>query len=87
MAKPTPDFGALSYTKFCSRLSTCKVTGGGYIYTKRCDYKGTEYWKCDLRNVCNAGIVFKNGSWIKTKGWESGEHKSHLPDFDRYSIK
>jgi hypothetical protein len=84
MAQPTPS--SISYTKFCSTLNTFKVTGEGYIYTKRSVYKGAEYWKCDLRNVCKAGVVYKNGTWIKTKGWVNGEHNSHLPDFDRYSI-
>jgi hypothetical protein len=84
MAQPT--LSSISYIKFCSRLKTSKVTGEGYMYTKRSVYKGAEDWKFDLRNVCHAGVVFKNGAWIKTKVWVNGEHKSHVPDFDMYII-
>jgi hypothetical protein len=77
----------VKYTKIRSRKNTFKVSSSdGYLYTRRGGYKGVEYWKCDLRNVCAAVVHFKDGKWIEqvSHAWEKGSHRSHGPDMNRY---
>ena len=77
---------SIEYEKFRSRGNTLKLAStNGYIYTKRNEYRGAEYWKCDRRNVCNATVVLKNGQWVKgsPSAWELDNHRTHLPDIER----
>jgi len=60
-----PVLMASNYNLYLSsyKLKTTKLSYCGYTYYLSKTYKGTKYYKCDQREICQAGLINKDGAW------------------------
>ncbi|CAL8128167.1 unnamed protein product [Orchesella dallaii] len=77
----------VEYPRTFGKKVCYKLCHGGYTYDRRTmsSDKSKRYYYCDQRKICNASIIWKDGTWTYGKGtWEkNGEHTHHEPDNER----